>query len=82
MDLPRPRESGDRKDAFFDDLTYAIARSELERKALRILKLARSALIYLSLGMYHEEQQRAAKAGKDTLKMPMILDAIPDDWKC
>jgi hypothetical protein len=81
MGLPRPRESGDRKDPFFDDLAYAITRSDLERKALRILKLARSALIYLSLGMHREEQQRAAKAGKDTLKMPMILDVIPDDWK-
>jgi hypothetical protein len=53
----------------------------MERKALRILKLARSALIYLSLGMHREERQRAAKASKDTLKMPMILDVIPDDWK-
>ena len=81
MGLPRPIEHSDRKDPFFDDLAYAITRSDLERKALRILKLARSALIYLSLGMHREEQQRAAKAGKDTLKMPMILDVIPDDWK-
>jgi hypothetical protein len=81
MGLPRPRENSDRKDPFFDDLAYAITRSDLERKAQRILKLARSALIYLSLGMHREERQRAAKASKDTLKMPMILDVIPDDWK-
>jgi hypothetical protein len=81
MGLPRPRESGDRKDPFFDDLAYAITRSDLERKALRILKLTRSALIYLSLGLRREEQQRAAKASKDALKMPMILDVMPDDWK-
>ncbi|WP_425313793.1 LA2681 family HEPN domain-containing protein [Pseudovibrio exalbescens] len=37
---------------------YHISQNEFEVKTLRVLKLARSALIYLSLAVYREEQMR------------------------
>lgn len=79
--VPQQMESRGQKDPLFDDLAHALTRNDLENKALRLLKLARSALIYLSLGMHREEQKRAAKPRKDILGMPMALRGIPDDWK-
>ena len=38
-----------------DDITTRVAYSELYRLALRMLKISRAALIYLSLSMYHQE---------------------------
>ena len=43
---------------FHDPLAYHVERGDFERKALRLLKLARSGLIYLSLGMHAEERRR------------------------
>lgn len=37
---------------------------DFERKTLRLLKMAREALIYLSLAMHHEERQRTAQASE------------------
>ena len=38
-----------------DDITTRVTSSELYRLALRMLKISRAALIYLSLSMYHQE---------------------------
>ncbi len=38
-----------------DHITSRVTYSELYRMALRMLKIARAALIYLSLSMYHQE---------------------------
>ena len=38
-----------------DDITTRVTYSELYRLALRMLKISRAALIYLSLSMYHQE---------------------------
>jgi len=43
-----------------DDLAFTVARSQFERMALQVLKLARSALLYLSLAVGFEERQRKA----------------------
>lgn len=66
-------------DLFCDTYAYTILRSDLERRTLRVLQLARSALIYLSLAMHHEERSR----GKDNerLAAPMHYDTLSDDWK-
>jgi tetratricopeptide (TPR) repeat protein len=70
-----------------DDLAYSILDHDLAIKSLRILKLARAALIYLSLGMHREEQMRNAKeknampGGTGNLRMPMSLRPYPDKWK-
>ena len=79
--LPRVPAPGEPRDPFYDDLAYAITRTDLERKVLRILKLARSALIYLSLGMHKEEARRSEAECDGGLRMPMILDEWLDDWK-
>lgn len=63
-----------------DDLAYSISRVEFQAKALRVLKLARATLMYLSLGMHREERRRAAqRKEEDVIAMPM--GAWDDDWK-
>jgi LA2681-like HEPN len=58
-------------DHFHDTLAYAITRSDLERRTLRLLQLVRAALIYLSLGMHREEQKRAKDKEGLTATMPL-----------
>jgi hypothetical protein len=62
------------------DLVYPISRADLTAKTLRLLGLARAALVYLSLGMHREERRRAAvKDGG--LSVSMSLDVWEDKWK-
>jgi hypothetical protein len=77
--LARPSE-GATPDIFFDSFAHSITRDDLERKTLRILKLARSALIYLSLGMHKEEVRRAGSDPHARLAS-MPLQAIDDEFK-
>jgi hypothetical protein len=63
-----------------DDLAYSIHQADLSAKTLRILKLSRAALIYLSLGMHREERKR--QANNAGLRMaPMQLGGFDDEWK-
>jgi LA2681-like HEPN len=48
-------------DPFEDTLAFKLSRRELNAKTLRILKLARAALLYLSVAIYLEEAQRNAE---------------------
>jgi len=41
-----------------DDLAFMVSREQFERKAMHLLKLARSALIYLAIGVGFEERRR------------------------
>ncbi|HCQ17121.1 MAG TPA: hypothetical protein DIU20_12710, partial [Cryomorphaceae bacterium] len=41
-----------------DKLSYSISIEELQAKALKVLKLAREAIIYLSLGVTWEEREK------------------------
>ena len=66
-------------DPFHDTLAYAIRRSDLEQRTLRLMQLVRSALIYLSLGMHREERERAK--GKEGLTATMSIDPWRDEWK-
>ncbi|WP_408354652.1 LA2681 family HEPN domain-containing protein [Paraburkholderia phytofirmans] len=52
-------------DAFYDDFAHVLTLNDLEHRALRLLKLARAALIYLSLGMHIEERRRQGGADSD-----------------
>lgn len=72
--------AGGEPDMFFDALAYRISRQSLEERTLRLLKLVRAALIYLSLAM-HREEQRRSKARGESLTMPMALDPLRDRWK-
>jgi len=63
-----------------NQFAYSIWRSDLETKTLRLLKLARAALIYLSLGMTLEEYRREEKQeGKKVAQIRLGL--IDDDSK-
>lgn len=64
---------------FHDTSAYHIDQEELERKTLRLLQLARSALVYLAMAMHIEERRR--DEGREGLSFPMLLDTLPDDWK-
>lgn len=76
-ELPVP--ASDVGDISRDTFAYGITRSDLEQKTLRLLQLARSALVYLSLAMHQEERRRAK--GRSGLSAPMPLDVWRDEWK-
>lgn len=64
---------------FADTLAVSIYRDDLEAKALRMLKFARAAPVYLVCAVQVEEQARAAKGTKG-LGAPMFVDRWEDDW--
>ncbi len=66
-------------DPLHDTLAYAIGRADLERRTLKLLQLARAALIYLFLGMHRMERRRETDVGG--FVGPMSLDPLDDDWK-
>jgi hypothetical protein len=67
-------------DPLADSLAFSMGRHDFEAKALRLLKMARAALIYLSLGVHGEERRKAAGRGEKSI-VPMFLDRWEDDWK-
>jgi tetratricopeptide (TPR) repeat protein len=69
------------KAASGDDITYAISRKAFESKTLGVLKLARAALTYLSLGMHAEERLRRKQSKSDAVIVPIELPPILDRFK-
>lgn len=63
-----------------DTLAENIERGTLEAKALRVTKLARAAIIYLTLAIHIEEHLRE-KARGDSKIIGIPLDPYEDDWK-
>jgi len=70
-----------RRRAKTEPLRYSVSRHDLEDKTLRLLKLARAALIYLSLAVHQEERLRHKRRRKTGLIAQMPIDAWEDDWK-
>ena len=70
----------DDENPFADTLAVSIYRDDLEAKALRMLKFARAALVYLVCAVQVEERARAAKGAKG-IAAPMFVDRWEDDWK-
>jgi tetratricopeptide (TPR) repeat protein len=64
-----------------DGLSFAIDRQDFESRAVRSLKLARSALLYLIHALVVEEQERAKSRAQTDVILPLVLDPIDDDWK-
>ncbi len=62
-------------------LAHALTRDDFAARTLRIMKLARAALIYLSLAVHREERLRAATKDDGTITVPMMLDLWEDEWK-
>lgn len=69
-DLDAPKYAG----------VYRIQLEEFEKKTLQVLKLARAAIIYLSLAV-HVDQRRVSREKSNGLKMPMSVEVIDDKWK-
>ena len=67
--------------ALADTLAFSVHRREFEVKTLRLIKMARSALIYLSLTIHAEEKQRRTENEHKTITPKVALDIFEDDWK-
>ena len=65
---------------FQDPNARVVAQGDLERKSLRILKIARTSLIHLVNAVTVEERVRAQARG-DRVTPPMFLTNWEDDWK-
>jgi hypothetical protein len=78
MLVPRPKEESI-LNMWTDRLAYSVQRNDFERKTLHLFKLARAAIIYLSLGMHREESRRGK--GDPSKIAPMPLDRWSDRWK-
>lgn len=70
---------GTPSEPFIDRLAHQIVREDLEQKTLRLLQLARAALIYVSLAM--EVEERRASEAATGLMMPIAVDVYPDSLK-
>ncbi|NLW87883.1 MAG: hypothetical protein GXY38_13530 [Planctomycetes bacterium] len=64
-----------------DTLAHSVYREEMANSALLMLKLARAALIYLSLGIHVEERRRARNRPADQRIGTMPIMTWPDKWK-
>ena len=80
-----PRKAGmqhrRRYDGFVDTMAYSVSRSSFEEKVLRLLKLSRSALFYLTLAMHQEELRRQRARRKVPLTIGQSLPVIEHRWK-
>jgi len=61
-------------DFFDDELALHISTEELIAKNIKLMKLIRSALVYLSLAVHREEEIKATK--NSSFKMPVIITPI------
>jgi tetratricopeptide (TPR) repeat protein len=74
-----PDSSSDIK-GLTDTLAMRIGRKDFEAKTLRLLKLVRSTLIYLSLGIHQEERSKNKARGLGKV-VPIKLPNYDDEWK-
>jgi tetratricopeptide (TPR) repeat protein len=64
-----------------ENLAYHLSTDDFAAKTLRLLKLARAALVYLSLAVHAEERLRTLGRNADRPVLPIALDIWRDDWK-
>jgi hypothetical protein len=64
-----------------DKLAYSMFVVEFEELALRLIKLARGALIYLSLAVHQEELYRSKKEDRGKILNLGALPTYDDSWK-
>lgn len=64
-----------------DNVTFSMHRREFESKTLRLIKMARAALIYLSLAIHYEEQRRLTEQHSNSIIPEIQLDVWEDEWK-
>lgn len=66
---------------FHDSLALSLYRKDFEAKTLRLLRLVRAALIYLSLAIHQEEKLRTRQTSPDSIIPGMPLTPWEDEWK-
>jgi hypothetical protein len=64
-----------------DTLAHSLYRDEFDSRALRLMRVARAALIYLSAAVYVEESVRRTAKGGAEYTLPVRLETYEDDWK-
>jgi hypothetical protein len=57
------------------------SRHELEETTLKVLKLARGAIIYLALAIHLQEHEKRKRLGGDELIPSIAVDTYEDTWK-
>ncbi|WP_035998202.1 LA2681 family HEPN domain-containing protein [Paraburkholderia caribensis] len=75
-------------DPLFDNLAHTLTLRDLQQRSLRLIRLAREALIYLSLGMHQEEQRRKSNGddennsgfGPTPMEVPLFEDERKRPW--
>ncbi len=67
-------------ESFRDQLALTVSRQDLYRKTLSVLKMARAALIYLSVAVYWEERARNAKRA-DEKTVELTLQILKEERK-
>lgn len=67
--------------ALADTMAFSMYRRDFEEKALRLIKMARAALIYLSLSIHREEQMRKKVRNPDAVVPGMMMDVWEDNLK-
>lgn len=77
----RPAATDSLSVALADTLSLSIYRRQFETKSLRLLKTVRAALMYLSLAVHWEEQERAKTRSPDAIVPGIPLDIWEDEWK-
>lgn len=63
---------------FNDSLAYSISKPDLEKLTMKLLRLVRSALIYLVLGVHSQEHHRKVASGHVA---PLYFPLFNDNWK-
>jgi tetratricopeptide (TPR) repeat protein len=76
-----PLDSDEASFTLSDTLAFSMHRREFEAKTLRLIKMARAALINLSLAIHCEEQIRAKENEPDNIVPGISLDVWEDEWK-
>src|ERR1019366_9102030 len=64
-----------------DDLAFMVSRGQFEGNAMHLLKLARSALVYLAIGVGFEERRREPGRANLTLEEIPSTPDLPDAEK-
>ena len=65
---------------FKDKLCFSISESDLIKYSLKLIKLAREAIIYLSVAVYIEERKKEEKSNQKILPR-IVSDEYEDHWK-
>jgi hypothetical protein len=74
--------SSTRIPSFLDDqYAKSMSRASFEAKTIKIMKLARSAITYLSLGIHSSERAKAKATPEGTIVPPMVLPKVIEEWK-